>query len=787
MAVPLGSRTTEGGRVNDPEQPGHPRYPEQPAGGHPAPPAAPPPPLGAPPPPPLTPYADTETATVVHGGFHRGLFIAAAVVVVGGIGFALTSLGGSGGAASPEAAVEQLFGALDQEDIIGMAESLRPAERDVLQGPIEDAVGELERLDLLADVDLRGLQGIDIEIDGYQLQATELTDTVVRVDVSGGTVTGSATPDQLPLGQTLRDILEEDLGVEIPVETESETDDLGEFALVAVQDDRGWYVSPGYSIAEAARGDEPLPPFGTVAPVGGSTPEEAVRGLVDAATDLDARAAIGALDPEEMGALYDYAPLFLDDAEQAAAEVRAESGFEATVDGLEMHDEDGPGNTRRVVLDAFHLTASADGDSLDLSFDGDCFTFEAVSTYEYWTYDEDFGQESSEVETDTERGSWCRDTGLQLDEDDIEGDELYDEGYTSFGFPETDVGFPEIALLTVQRDGVWYVTPTRSILDLGVTALRGVEPDDISNLREWFRDFWGPMDFGGFDGEYEERFEAVGEAIGGECDSLYPEDPDSEGAWDAYDECLAESYGETDRDDPYEACWEASDEVYENGTGSGDRVSYLAEIAYERCQQEVIERGDGDKDDFFPSYVHDEPCYEPYESLDPDAPDSDWFAADIEVAVCFSGDDGDDDSDLPDEEGAPVEEESVGDPPADQDGDGIPDADDADTEADAGDAGDDPDPGGTTDSTMPDFEDEELEGALGCLTDGLSLSTEDVVLLDTEEERAEAVETIACMLEFVPEREQCATEFDALDVTATAEEWAESYTAFDDCMTAATE
>jgi len=598
--------------------------------------------------------------------------VAAAVVLVGGIGFALMNLGGGGGAESPEAAVEQLFGALHQEDIIGMAESLRPAERDALRGPIEEAVAELERLDLLADVDLRGLQGVDIEIEGYQLQATELTDTVVRVDISGGTVTGSATPDQLPLGQTLRDILEEDLGVEIPVETESETDDLGEFALVAVQDDGGWYVSPGYSIAEAARGDEPLPPFGTVAPIGGSTPEEAVRGLVDAATNLDARAAIGALDPEEMGALYDYAPLFLDDAEQAAAEIRAENGFEASVEGLEMHDEDGPGNTRRVVIDAFHLTASADGDSLDLTFDGNCFTFEAVSTYEYWSYDDDFEQESSEVETDTERGSWCRDTGLQLDEDDIEDDELYDEGYTSFGFPEMDMGFPEIALLTVERDGVWYVTPTRSLLDLGVTALRGVEPDDIQDLRDWFRDFWGPMDFGGFDGE---KFEAVGEAIGGECDGFYPEDPDADGAWDAYDECLAESYGEADLDDPYEECWDASDEVYENGSGSADRMTYLAELAYERCQQEVIEGGGGDKDDFFPSYVHDEPCYQPYQALEPDASEDAWAAADDVVAACFDAqfDFDEDEVELP-----PVEDPDESDVavPGDDDGDNVPPLDD---------------------------------------------------------------------------------------------------------------
>src|SRR5690606_27948936 len=135
----------------------------------------------------------------------------------------------------------------------------RPAERDALRGPVEDSVAELERLDLLADVDLRDLQGVDVQLEGYQLLTTDLADGIAAVTVSGGTVTGGATPQELPLGPTMREILEEDLGLEIPEGTEKATDDLGELPLVAVREGDRWYVSPTYSIAEAARRDAGQP------------------------------------------------------------------------------------------------------------------------------------------------------------------------------------------------------------------------------------------------------------------------------------------------------------------------------------------------------------------------------------------------------------------------------------------------------------------------------------------------------------------------------------------------
>jgi hypothetical protein len=556
---------------------------------------------------------DLERTTTVSRGANRGLLAVGLVAMLGGIGFAVVNLASSGGSDSPEAAVSGMLDSLNDEDVIGVLESLRPAERDALRGPIEESVSELERLDLLADVDLTGLQGVDLELEGYQLLTTELGDGVAAVTVTGGTISGAATPQELPIGGTLRQILEEDLEVEIPEGTEQSTEDLGEFQLVAVQDGGSWYVSPGYSIAEWARqaADAPLPLFdGSVAPVGGESPEETVRALAQAAVDLDAEAAITQLDPEEMAALYDYAPLFLDDADEAAAEAMDEA--EVSLELTDLAVEDGPDGTWRVLIRGFDLSVVYEGEydegSYAVSFDGECFTYEMESTYHYDDYyDEDgYGEGSpDESETETDEGEWC------------EGQPMLDEDGEEIVMPSLDTAFDQLAVVTVERDGRWYVAPTRSVLSVIPTALSGVEPADIDELREWFREFWGGDAFFGTEMEFEE----VGEAI-----------DDSEGMFGEIDPNI---------DDPMQPCWDE----YEAGAGtddpvhagaSDDREYYLAEMALRDCLDELVASGEIEGS-MAEDYVYEDACMAPYEALPPDATADQWEAADEEVAVCYSG------------------------------------------------------------------------------------------------------------------------------------------------------
>jgi hypothetical protein len=559
-------------------------------------------------------------------------------VILAGATFALANFGSGGGSSSPEAAVDDLLHAVSGEDVIGTLETLRPAERDALRGPLEDAVGELERLELLADVDLDSLQGVDVEIEGYQLLTTELTPDIVAVTVSGGTVSGASTPTELPIGDTMRAILEEDLEVELPEGTEQDSGDLGEFQLVATREGGGWYVSPGYSVAEWARqqSGEALPPFdGRVAPVGGESPEAALRQLVTAAADLDAEGVITQLDPAEMAAVYDYAPLFLDDADQAAAEAREDTTFE--IDLSELRTEDGPDGTRRVFLEGFSgrmVERSADFGTRTqtFSYDGTCIRWEETWELEEHALDLgdalggefDFGDQLAEPES----GEWC------------EGEEFVveDEYGESVELPAWDAGLSEVSVITVERDGRWFVAPGRSVLELIPAALRGVDESDIEAMRKWIRELIGPF-------EYEGEFEDVGDVIEGDDSGDYFDTiPEDEYEPEPIDQCYASYEGGPFNDDPVHTGLPVV------------RLSYLQQQDFEACVDDLIAAGELSEAEA-DVYRSEEPCWKPYELLADDASRADWEAADAEVEACFD-----------DAYGFDPEEPEVEDP----DGDGFP-------------------------------------------------------------------------------------------------------------------
>lgn len=544
---------------------------------------------------------------------NRGLVAIAVVAIVAGATFTVANMGAGAGASSPENAVDGLLQSISGEDVIGTLETLRPAERDAFKGPLEDSIDELERLELLADVDLGDVQGVDVEIEGYGLRTTELAADVVAVTVSGGTVRGATTPTELPIGDTMRAILEEDLGVELPEGTQIESDDLGEFQLVAVEEGGGWYVSPGYSIAEWARqgSGEPLPAFGSVVPIGGDSPEASVRALADAAVTLDAEKAITQLDPEEMAALYDYAPLFLDDAEQAVVEARDD--LEISLDLQSLRTEDGPDGTRKVYIDAFAFEAvedtEYDDNSYSVTYDGECFRYEETWTYEYFT---DVGSYEGEEytpapETETSSGEWCRGEPLVTENE-------YDDGLE---LPALDAPFDQLALVTVERDGRWYVAPGRSILEVIPAFLRGVDAGDIDTMREWLRELVGPIDY--------QEFDEVGSIID---DGDYYEDGSTSATTGfsfergPIEECN-DFLGTMDYDlDPVHA------------DAPVERLSYLYQQRVNDCVRDLAAE-DGMPSDELEMLTYDDPCWDAYQRMGPKARAVDWAVADGMVVACF--------------------------------------------------------------------------------------------------------------------------------------------------------
>jgi hypothetical protein len=384
-------------------------------------------------------------------------------LVAGGGLYGVSALsGGSEGADSPTAAVEQLFVAVDNEDVLGVLDALTPAERNVMVAPMQQMASEFQRLGIAGEgMSLAKIDGVDIDIQGLQLEAEPLTDDIVAVYITGGTISGSIDPGQLPIGDALADVIEEASGEPLgevespPIEREDLASDA---AIVAIRRNGGWGVSLGYTIAEAARAGSgaPLPSFdGQVAPIGGDTPEAAIEGMMDALDDGDLEAMIGHLDPEEAAALYDYAPLFLDDSAESAEAVR---------DALDITDlqvkASGAGDRRRVEITAMSANVSVDGDSASLDWDGECLVVESSS------------ETVDTCELDNEPG-----------------------GIESFGFSQASQG---VRLTVHQVDGRWYVSPLGSILDLMVEGLQAADDDYVSDL--------GGL-LGGLGGIVEEPFE----------------------------------------------------------------------------------------------------------------------------------------------------------------------------------------------------------------------------------------------------------------------------------------
>ena len=441
--------------------------------------------------------------------------VVAAVALVAGTSFAAYALTRPDGADSPEGAVRQMFSAIDHEDALGVIESLPPSERKVLHDPLVDSTGQLQRLGILKSFSLSDVPGADLKVTGLTTETTKLGDGVVLVDVTGGTISGTSIPDQVPLGDNLRKAIEDNGGT-VDLKSDSFTENLADahLHLVAVQEGGGWHVSVAYSIAESIRNSvkddnghsPPVPDFGQgPAPVGADSPEGAVHGMVDAAVGYDAQKAITLTDPQEMRALYDYAPLFLPDLARSASEAKADGDVVVKVDRLDT-SVDGDGPVRRVRITGFDITLGDDVDNVHVVYDGTCYdtTSTYTDTYGYGSYDPQTGEwtdtpSSSEPQVDHQH--------VCAGDPQSESDSGSGSSFGALGMFGSASAQP-FAVTVTQVDGRWYVSPVRTILDSVVDGLEALQPDDVQK--------WGDL-FGSFDSS--QSFQGVGSAV--------PDDPTS--------------------------------------------------------------------------------------------------------------------------------------------------------------------------------------------------------------------------------------------------------------------
>jgi hypothetical protein len=413
--------------------------------------------------------------------------VVAVFAVLCGSAFAYLAVTAPDGAATPEEAVRHLFEAIDQEDAIGVLESLPPSERDVLKEPIVDIVTELQRLGILKPFELDKVPGEDLTVDGLTLAVEPVgsNDDLKAVRVTGGTIRGSTVPAEVPIGDTLRHIVDDDFGEKVEVPASSFSQDLakGNLRMVTVKEGGGWHVSLFYSIAEAIRGDRTAAPVlgNGPKPVGATTPDGALNELVTAAMNLDLDKVIGMLPPDEMRAVYDYAPLFLPDAKKSID--KNSSGFSGKVNRLDTHVE-GEGSVRQVFVTGFDVEVGDTYEKIHATWDGSCVVYDETSTSRYSSETSSGSSGSSSGTTNVTHGEICTDKPSSVTRQGTSTTNDLDLG--AFNGLAKDY-----AVVVVERDGRWFVSPTRTVFDSLLTRLRKTSREDIERWSKELADWTG--------------------------------------------------------------------------------------------------------------------------------------------------------------------------------------------------------------------------------------------------------------------------------------------------------
>lgn len=391
--------------------------------------------------------------------------------LIGGGVFAAQTLAGPS-SNTPSEAVQQMTKAVAAGDVIAAMESLAPGERDVLLQSGVPLLEQLKRLDVLkSDLDLRAVKGATISFAGQTYTEAAVRDDIVNVNVNGGTYRLNADMQNLPTG----DWLGKTLGLDAQKKTTvSEERPLGGkvSSLTTIKSGGHWYVSLLYTAAEQARTSAgmALPKLGDRIPANGAdSAEGAVKAMFDAAAGLDVRRMVELMPPDELSVLHDYSPLFLADAEKAAVKGRAQ--FSLTFPNLRMKT-DGTGDTVRVSITRWSADLrlkSVDGPESKVLLDGDCIT----ATLNGETKQR-CGKDAAKLLTDF----GVLDSSAELDKVGAQFSASMSKASDTSRFT------------VVKRDGKWYVSPERTVLDAVTGRLAKVAKGDIDKLKQQYTSFF---------------------------------------------------------------------------------------------------------------------------------------------------------------------------------------------------------------------------------------------------------------------------------------------------------
>ena len=174
---------------------------------------------------------------------------AVAVVLIGsGVGTSLAvNTSAAPGADTPADAVQQLFAAADNADVLSALAVVAPGERSAIEPGLTGLVDQLKHLDVLSSsASLSHVDGLSLMFSRVQTSTTFLTSNLAAVSITSGKVNGSVNLAQLPLGSFVRGLAGSAL---THTETSSSSAATGRSAIATVEQGGRWYVSLGYTAA----------------------------------------------------------------------------------------------------------------------------------------------------------------------------------------------------------------------------------------------------------------------------------------------------------------------------------------------------------------------------------------------------------------------------------------------------------------------------------------------------------------------------------------------------------
>lgn len=457
--------------------------------------------------------------------------VGAVTLLIGGGFFALTAFGSSGGADTPEEAVDALIAAANDEDFIAMAAMLEPSERRMFTEPlITDVVPELVRLGVLDDsVDVGNVDGLDWDFTDvtYRVEPVALNADMARVYFTGGEAAAEFVAAEFPFGDKVREHFGGDLGDEPRVTEQIEET---ETPIVLVEREGRWYVSAMFTIAEAARIDagEEMPDATQVPrALGSQTPEAAVEAMFAEMIELDLAGLIGRLDPEEMAVFYRYAPLFLDEGQEGLDELAntlTENNMQWDLSDFDF-DVETDGADAAVIVRGFRLEVTSE--TVDVSFTygrdhivgeidaGDLGRGSVDATPTRWVIqgaveeevvdvEVNINNEAKSVEASGEFSGKAFSGSITFDEtgvcsrysvtadDGTQETGCLEEGLRDGLATEQFIGlldgfgdeFEGMTMAARRTNGEWYVSPVTSMFDYYINSLKNLDDGDFDELLE---------------------------------------------------------------------------------------------------------------------------------------------------------------------------------------------------------------------------------------------------------------------------------------------------------------